>query len=51
MTLKASAAGLDFGGGKSVLIDDGAMPPGSELRAERRWPPRPASSTGSAAHT
>lgn len=35
MTLKASAAGLDFGGGKAVLIDDGLMPPGSELRAER----------------
>jgi leucine dehydrogenase len=35
MTLKASAAGLDFGGGKSVLIDDGLTPPGSELRARR----------------
>src|SRR4051794_39258924 len=35
MTLKASAAGLDLGGGKSVVIDDGEMPPGSALRAER----------------
>jgi valine dehydrogenase (NAD+) len=31
MTLKASAAGLDLGGGKSVMIDDGR----SELRQER----------------
>lgn len=35
MTLKAAAAGLDLGGGKAVVIDDGLMPPGSELRAER----------------
>jgi glutamate dehydrogenase/leucine dehydrogenase len=35
MTLKASAAGLDFGGGKSVVVDDGRMPPGSDLRARR----------------
>lgn len=31
MTLKASAAGLDLGGGKAVMIDDGR----SELRAAR----------------
>jgi glutamate dehydrogenase/leucine dehydrogenase len=31
MTLKASAAGLDLGGGKAVMIDDGRP----ELRAER----------------
>ena len=31
MTLKASAAGLDLGGGKAVMIDDG----GIELREER----------------
>ena len=31
MTLKASAAGLDLGGGKAVMIDDGR----SELREER----------------
>jgi valine dehydrogenase (NAD+) len=31
MTLKASAAGLDLGGGKAVMLDDGA----TEMRAER----------------
>src|SRR5918992_1567675 len=31
MTLKASAAGLDLGGGKSVMLDDGR----SELREAR----------------
>jgi glutamate dehydrogenase/leucine dehydrogenase len=35
MTLKASAAGLDLGGGKSVVIDDGLMPPGSGVRTRR----------------
>ena len=33
MTLKASAAGLDLGGGKSVLIDDGR---GEEREPDRR---------------
>ena len=32
MTLKNAAAGLDAGGGKSVI----ALPPGTELDAERR---------------
>src|SRR5918998_3604949 len=31
MTLKASAAGLDLGGGKAVMIDDGRV----DLREER----------------
>src|SRR5688500_11347111 len=31
MTLKASAAGLDLGGGKAVMIDDGR----AELREQR----------------
>ena len=31
MTLKASAAGLDLGGGKAVMIDDGT----TELREAR----------------
>ena len=35
MTLKAAAAGLDLGGGKAVILDDGLMPPGSALRAAR----------------
>jgi glutamate dehydrogenase/leucine dehydrogenase len=35
MTFKAAAAGLDLGGGKAVVIDDGRMPPGSDLRAAR----------------
>src|SRR3954451_7233092 len=35
MTLKASAAGLDLGGGKSVMIDDG----GRELRDAGPGPP------------
>lgn len=35
MTLKAAAAGLDLGGGKAVVIDDGRMPLGSDLRAAR----------------
>lgn len=34
MTLKASAAGLDLGGGKAVVIDDGAMAR-SEVRERR----------------
>ena len=29
------AAGLDLGGGKAVILDDGLMPPGSALRAAR----------------
>ncbi len=35
MTLKAAAAGLDLGGGKAVILDDGLMPSGSALRAAR----------------
>lgn len=35
MTLKAAAAGLDLGGGKAVILDDGRMPPGSSARAAR----------------
>ena len=35
MTLKAAAAGLDLGGGKAVILDDGLMPAGSPLRAAR----------------
>ena len=35
MTLKAAAAGLDLGGGKAVILDDGRMPAGSSARASR----------------
>lgn len=35
MTVKAAAAGLDLGGGKAVILDDGRMPPGSALRDAR----------------
>ena len=37
MTLKASAAGLDLGGGKAVMIDDGAA--ATCARPGSRWPP------------
>jgi valine dehydrogenase (NAD+) len=35
MTLKAAAAGLDLGGGKAVMLDDGLMAPGEPLRELR----------------